>query len=320
MSILCVGQLVADIVVRPVARLPVSGRTELVEELELLSGGCAANTAAVLAKLGAEPRLAALIGQDILGDGVLADLKAAGVGLDTVLRDAAAPTTAALVLISPTGERSFLYRSGATDLLANHHLPDTVLKTASIVHVGGAMKLINLDLPELLKRAKSFGCVTSLDTDWDVHGNWMKKLQGALPKLDYLLTNQEEAAMLTGKEAPREAARDLLARGPQLVVVKRGEYGALLATRSGLTEFPAFRVDVQDTTCAGDCFAAGFLLGISRGRPLDESLRLANAAGALCTTRISHRAITSLRDLQRLIATQLPAPILNFQPSTLNQP
>ena len=311
MSILCVGQLVADIVVRPVARLPVSGRTDLVEELELLSGGCAANTAAVLAKLGAETRLAALIGQDILGDAVLADLKAAGVSLDTVVRDAAAPTTAALVMVSPTGERSFFYRSGGTDLLTNHHLPDTVLKTASLVHVGGAMKLLKLDLPELLQRAKSFGCVTSLDTDWDVHGNWMRKLEGALPKLDYLLTNEEEAAMLTGKEAPRKAALDLLARGPKVVVVKRGECGALLATRSGVTEFPAFRVTVQDTTCAGDCFAAGFLFGISRGWPLDESLRLANAAGALCTTQISHRAITSLNDLQRLIETQSLAPTLN---------
>jgi sugar/nucleoside kinase (ribokinase family) len=311
MSILCVGQLVADIVVRPVARLPVPGRTDLVEDLELLSGGCAANTAAVLAKLGAEPRLAAVIGEDILGDAVLADLKAAGVCLDPVVRDAAAPTTAALVMVNPTGERSFFYRAGGTDLLVNHHLPDTVLKTASIVHVGGAMKLINLDLPKLLERAKSFGCVTSLDTDWDVHGNWMKKLAGALPKLDYLLTNQEEAAMLTGKEAPRESARDLLTRGPQAVVVKRGEHGALLATRSGVTEFPAFCVKVQDTTCAGDCFAAGFLFGISHGWPLDESLRLANAAGALCTTQISHRAITSLNDLQRLIETQSLAPTLN---------
>ena len=51
-SILCVGQLVADIVVRPGDALPVAGRTDLVADLELLAGGCAANTAAVLAKFG----------------------------------------------------------------------------------------------------------------------------------------------------------------------------------------------------------------------------------------------------------------------------
>ena len=95
--------------------------------------------------------------------------------------------------------------------------------------------------------------------------------------------------MLTGKDDPREAAEDLLARGPKAVAVKRGERGALLATKDGVTEFPACRVEVLDTTCAGDAFAAGFLLGVSRGWPLEQSLRLANAAGGLCTTQISHR-------------------------------
>src|SRR5271157_1324110 len=112
MPILCIGQLVADIVVRPVNGLPVPGRTDLVEELGLLAGGCAANTAAVLAKLGVESRLAALIGQDSLGDAALADLKLAGVRFDHVLRDPALTTSAVIVLVSGTGERSFLYREG----------------------------------------------------------------------------------------------------------------------------------------------------------------------------------------------------------------
>src|SRR6266446_4036583 len=112
MSILCVGQLVADIVVRPVEALPVPGRTSFVEEFELISGGCAANTAAVLAKLGAEARLAALIGQDTLGDAALADLKKAGVNLEAVRRENFVPTAAAIVLVSPNGERSFFYRGG----------------------------------------------------------------------------------------------------------------------------------------------------------------------------------------------------------------
>jgi sugar/nucleoside kinase (ribokinase family) len=313
MPILCVGQLVADIVVRPVDHLPVPGRTELVEDLQLLAGGCAANTAAVLAKLGAKVRLAAVIGQDALGDAVLAELETTGVCLKAVGRTADAPTSAVIVLVSDNGERSFLYRNGGNELLANSHVADSVLKAASLVHVGGALKLLSLDLAELMSRAKSFGCATSLDTDWDVHGNWMRKLNGALPRIDYLMTNEEEAAQLTGKATPRDAARDLLARGPQAVAIKRGEHGAMLAARSGIAEFPAYRVEVQDTTCAGDSFAAGFLLGISRGWPLDESLMLANAAGAQCTTQLSHLGITSLEDLLQLIKTQPASPTLNRQ-------
>jgi sugar/nucleoside kinase (ribokinase family) len=304
MSILCVGQLVADIVVRPVEQLPYPGRTQPVEDLDLISGGCAANTAAVMAKLGAEVRLVALIGQDSFGDAALADIKRAGVNVDAVRREAQWPTSVAIVLIDGKGERSFYYRAGGCEKLANRHVDDAVLKKAGVIHVGGAMKMLNLDLAELMGRAKSFGCITSLDTDWDIYGNWMRLLQGAIPKIDYLITNEEEAAMLSGNDDPREAARELLGRGPKAVAVKRGERGAMLATKDGVAEFPAFRVKVRDTTCAGDAFAAGFLLGVSLGRPLDESVRLGNAAGALCTTQISHRGIISFEQVQRLIEEQ----------------
>lgn len=301
MSILCIGQFVADIVVKPVSGMPAPGTAAPVEEVDLLSGGCAANTAAVLAKLGADARLLALIGRDALGDAALADLKMAGVDVSAVSRDADAPTSAAIVLVDRAGGRSFFYRSGGNERLANSHVGDEVLKAARIAHIGGGLKLVHLDLAELMLRAKSFGCMTSLDTDWDIFANWMGRLKDALPKIDYLMTNEEEAAMLTGKQNPGEAARDLLARGPKAVVIKRGELGVLLTTKTGTTDFPAYRVEVRDTTCAGDAFAGGFLFGIGRSLGLDESVRLGNAAGALSTTQISHRGVTSLDAVRRLI-------------------
>jgi sugar/nucleoside kinase (ribokinase family) len=300
-SIVCIGQLVADIVVRPVNGLPVPGRTEPVEELQLLSGGCAANTAAALAKLGSDVRLVAVIGWDALGDAALADIQAAGVTIDAVVRNPDVSTAAAIVMVADTGERSFFYRPGGNERLANRDVSDAVLQAAQIVHVGGAMKLLNLNLSELMARAKSFGCTTSLDTDWDFSGLWMKTLAGALPHLDYLMTNEEEAAMLTGKDDPRAAAAALLACGPKVVAVKRGARGAFIATKDGVQEIAACRVEVRDTTCAGDSFAAGFLQGVASGWSLEKALRLANAAGGMCTTQISHRAITSLPDVCRLM-------------------
>ncbi len=304
MSILCVGQFVADVIVRPVDSLPLPGRTEVVKDLQVLAGGCAANTAAVLAKLGAEVRLAASVGQDALGDAALADVKQAGLCLDAVVRDPADPTSAVIVLISGTGERSFIYRNGSNEKFSNRHLPDAVLKSANIIHVGGALKMHGLDLGELFTRAKSFGAITSLDTDWDPTGLWMKRLQEALPNIDYLFTNREEAAMLAGKEDPRKAARKLLACGTRVVIVKRGEHGSLLCSSATEIVLPAYRVEVRDTTCAGDSFVAGFLFGLSRGCPLAEAMRLGNAAGALCTTQLSHRGIASLADLHGLIKSQ----------------
>jgi sugar/nucleoside kinase (ribokinase family) len=306
MSILCVGQYVADIVVRPVSRMPARGTAAPVEEIALLSGGCAANTAAVLAKLGADARLAALLGTDALGDAAVADLRNAGVNVEPVRRDPETPTSAAVVLVNRAGGRSFFYRSGGNEMLSNDHIADDALRAARIVHVGGGLKLVRLDLALLMRRAKSFGAATSLDTDWDIFGNWMERLRDTLPLIDYLMTNEEEAAMLTGKQGPREAAAELLAAGPKAVVIKRGARGALLMTRESAADFPAYAVKVRDTTCAGDAFSGGFLFGISRGLPLDESVRLGNAAGALSTTEISHRGVTSLEAVRRLIEGERP--------------
>jgi sugar/nucleoside kinase (ribokinase family) len=247
-----------------------------------------------------------VIGADPLGDAVLADLRAAGVQLDAVVRDPAVPTSGAVVLIASGGERSFFYRNGGNETLANRHVADDVLKTARIVHVGGGLKLVNLDLADLMRRAKSCGAITSLDTDWDVNGSWMRRIEHAMPHVDYFLTNQEEAAMLTGRDDFREAATALLSLGPKAVVIKRGACGASLVTRDGLADFPAYRVTVHDTTCAGDAFVAGFLWGIDRGGSLDESMRQASAAGALCTTQVSHRAISCAEDVVQLASGRRP--------------
>ena len=301
LPVLCVGQLVADVVVRPVTCFPEAGRAEMVEDIQLLSGGCAANTAAVLAKLGVPTRIVSVIGRDALGDAALADLAAAGVDVEAVRRDPDAPTSVAIVLVDGDGQRSFLYRGGGNERLTNSHVHDDLFRAAGIVHVGGAMKLLELDIPALMKKAKSHGALTSLDTDWDTYGRWMKPLQAALPSIDFFMTNAEEVVLLTGISDPLAAGRDLLARGPRVVLIKRGERGAMLLSGAGEKDFPAYKVAVRDTTCAGDSFAAGFLRGISAGLPLEESVRLGNAAGALCTTQISHRGITSFDDVARLL-------------------
>ena len=77
--------------------------------------------------------------------------------------------------------------------------------------------------------------------------------------------------------------RSLLARGPQMVVVKRGSRGVLLVSEGAAREIPAYHVPVLDTTCAGDAFAAGFLAGLAEGWPVDAA-PLGDAA-ALATTQ-----------------------------------
>ena len=161
-------------------RFPPPGGPTWSTDLEVLAGGCAANTASVLAKFGASTALVALIGRDALGDAVLADLAAVGVQTDTGgprAEDAnlrgyrpGQRLGRAIVLLSQRRKRTFGQRP---------HPGRRLARMLALVHVGGAMKLVNLDLADLTRRAKSFGCLTSLDTDWDVFGNWMQRLRSA---------------------------------------------------------------------------------------------------------------------------------------------
>ena len=299
--ILCVGQLVADVVVRPVDRLPGRGEAMLVEDLQWVSGGCAANTAGVLAKLGADARIAALVGTDTPGDMVLADVARCGVDVSGVRRSSAVPTSAVVVLVDSRGERSFFYRAGGSEALALDDAVEPLRWGVQFVHVGGTMKLYSLDLARFLEEAKSHGCTTSLDTDWDVSGQWMQRLGPILSRVDLLLTNREEAHELTGLADLEGMARSLLERGPRTVVIKCGSDGAVLAKAGAVRAFPAYDVKVVDTTCAGDAFVAGFLYGLARGWPEERAVELGNAAGALATTEVSHRGVRSLEMVMRLI-------------------
>lgn len=291
MSLLCVGQVVADIVVRPVNGMPLPGTADTVEDIQFVTGGCAANTAAVAAKLGLPTRFAGLVGCDPLGDMVLAQLRASGVDIRATARAEATPTSAVIVQVDDLGERSFLYREGASEQFCLEHIQTALLDEAEILYVGGAMKTHRLDLPALLHNARERNCITCLDTDWDTNARWRQRLDAALPFLNYLLTNEQEGAMLSDEREPEAIAVSLLRRGPDCVIVKLGARGALFVTREELTHFPSFKVETVDTTCAGDCFAAGFLYGLKEGWEMRRTIPFANACGALSTTRISHTAI-----------------------------
>jgi sugar/nucleoside kinase (ribokinase family) len=106
-----------------------------------------------------------------------------------------------------------------------------------------------------------------------------------LAATDVLLLNMDEAALLCDSSDPAEAARELLARGPTTVVLKRGAAGCLVATAEELIERPGFAVEMVDTVGAGDAFAAAFIAGWLRGGSLRDCATLANAMGALTTTR-----------------------------------
>ncbi|WP_050787593.1 carbohydrate kinase family protein [Rhodococcus jostii] len=104
--------------------------------------------------------------------------------------------------------------------------------------------------------------------------------EAALPHIDYFLPNDEQVIGWTGASSVEDGCRRLLDRGAQCAVVTAGPNPTVVATEYGITEVPAFTVDVVNTTGCGDVFSAGFLRGVSLGMDPAAAARLGNATAA----------------------------------------
>lgn len=287
MDVISAGLLCADVVVKPIENLPRLGTAQAVDSIELRCGGCGLNTALVLHKLGTSTGLAGKIGRDSFGDFLATEIGRCDIDTRGLARDADVQTTCAIVMVSLSGERSFLYPPGSSsEKWSLEDIDFDLVGRTKILHVGGIMKLQNIQSGELFKRAKQLGMVTSLDTDWDASGRWLELVEASLAYTDIFLPNLEEATLISGENAPERMAEFFLGRGVRTFVLKMGERGCYVRTANEEFFAPGFEVDVVDTTGAGDAFVGGLLAGYDKGWDLRKCAELANACGALCTTKI----------------------------------
>ena len=283
------GIIVADVLARPIDRMPESGKLILVDSMALHLGGLAAATARVLAKLGANVAMIGRVGNDGFGDFVLDTLRESGVNVAGVGRDAGASTSGTMVLVSADGERSFYHYPGASDAVREEDVDFNIVEKARILHFGGPFLMKQLDgapIARVFRRARSLGKITSMDTAWDDTGRWLKLIEPSLEHLDIIHASLEEARAITGKDEPEEMAQFLRSYGIGTVVIKMGGDGCYIRGENEAHRIEGLQVDVVDTTGAGDAFVGGFLYGVSRNWDLRECGLFANAVGALTVTKM----------------------------------
>ena len=125
-------------------------------------------------------------------------------------------------------------------------------------------------------------------------------MRAFLGQVDIFAPNEHEARMLTGLDNLDDVL-GCLVEATRLLLVKRGPDGALAADRNGQIQAPGLPVRVVETTGAGDCFNAGFLMALVEGSSLGECLRAGNAAGALSSRAPSSLGIPSRRELEEVL-------------------
>lgn len=302
MDVLCLGIFVADVVAKPIEEMPAKGKLQLVDTMELHTGGCASNTGYALNKLGISTGLMGKVGTDGFGDFFVKYMDDAGLDTRGIKRTPSVNTSATMVMVSADGERTFFHYLGANAELGYDDVDFDIIREAKILHVAGAFLMPKFDgepTAKVLKQAQEMGITTSLDTAWDSKGNWMQILEPCLEHLDIFMPSIEEARMITGKDEPSEIAELLLSYGIKTVALKMGERGSYIRTSDLEMSVPIYKVDAIDATGAGDAFAAGFIAGVSKGMDHMEAARLANAVGACCTTGMG--ATSGVKNMQQTL-------------------
>ncbi|MER3473869.1 MAG: carbohydrate kinase [Armatimonadota bacterium] len=311
-EVTCLGILVADVVGKPIDTYPERGRLNLVERMELHSGGCAANTGVSLAKIGIKTAVIGKVGNDGFGDFLVQVLQKHGIDTRGVKRDEKEATSATMVMVHSDGERSFLHYIGANATLRLEDVDMDLVRQSKVLHVAGALVMPGIDgepTAQLLRRAKEMGVITSFDTVWNANSGWMQTIKPCLPYVDYIIPSIEEAKMLTGKEEPEDIAQVFLDHGVKVVGLKMGERGCYIRTPEVKLAIPRYQVQAVDALGAGDAFAAGFLTGVVKGWDLEQTGRFANAVGALCVTALG--ATTGVRSLEETLEFMQKTPMVS---------
>jgi len=291
--VVSLGVHIVDILGRPVTHIPPGQGRQLLDEIRITAAGTAAGTSVDLAKLGAEVIAMGAVGDDRLADFLTWLLDGYGIDTRLLARKPGLQTSATMLPIRPNGERPALHAPGATSSLTRADVDLDVIATADVLHVGGPDVLGRFagePLRGVLEFARNNGVITTMDVLSPGDEVAWTRLRPLLTFVDYFLPNEEQLGRLTGCAGLEEAAREVLALGPEAVLVSRGAEGSALVTADRFLDYPAFPAQVVDTTGCGDACSAGFITGLLRGWPPQDAAWLAMAAASLVVSGLGSDA------------------------------
>lgn len=279
--IIVLGDLIADLVLH-IQQFPVNAEDlKRIEYIDLGPGG-ASNVAIAAARLGLSVGCLGEVGDDRYGEIVIEGLEQEGIDVTGVVKTTGASTPLAGVLVDASGEPAYLGYRGTLAISSLQPEWGSRIRHAEALFVDGWADHAGVESIALdgLREAQQRGIPCFFDPgpgndEFDL--TWHAK---AASLATVLLLNEAEAARLSGDPDPRKAATDLLAMGPEMVIVKRGGAGSLVWNEEQQLELPGFSVEVVDTTGAGDSFNAAVIYSNLGGLGPDRTGVLANAAGA----------------------------------------
>ncbi|HEY1903214.1 MAG TPA: ribokinase [Terracidiphilus sp.] len=279
-AIVVVGSVTMDMVTLT-PQIPCIGQTVMGTGFGTTPGGKGANQAVAAARLGHPVEMVGKVGDDVYGPALLDNLAGAGVGT-AAMESAAGPSGLAPIFLSEAGENAIVVVPGANGKVDAAFVD----RHADLIRSAG-MVLCQLELPidtvnYVIALCAQAGVPVMLDP-----APAANLPEAAWAQVAWFTPNETEAAFYLGETlGVEEGARQLLARGLQGVVLKRGAEGSYVAIAGGRADWvPAFKVEAIDTVAAGDCFNGAFAVSLLEGNDPWAAARFASAAAAICVTR-----------------------------------
>ena len=281
-EVLVVGDLFIDLVFSGFAELPPPGHEAFARAMIREAGGGASITASGLARLGTKTGVIGVV-DDLDGAWLAKRLKSVGVDTSALHKHPTEPT-GTTVAISSGRDRTFFTYSGAnlglSELLERSDIR-AALQKAQHVHFACCLDpVLLMELTALLHGAETG---VSLDVGW--HPEWLgnEKSIHAIRQLDLFFPNEAEASVTTSQKSPDDILDAFEHMGVHHVALKMGEKGSALLINGRKVFSPPVKVDVVDTTGAGDSFDAGFIYGMLHEESPERCLEIGNICGALST-------------------------------------
>jgi sugar/nucleoside kinase (ribokinase family) len=288
-EVLCAGIIVADHVCTPITHLPVAGELVMADGMLLTIGGCAANAAIDLAKMGVSAAVVGRVGSDVFGGVVTDILRDANVDVSCIKPSPRADTSQTLIVNVQGQDRRFIHMFGANRDFRATDIPLSMFEHIKVLYLGGYLLLPGVTQDELVPvfaAARARGVKTVLDIVVPAKGEYLSQFDRLLPHVDVFLPNDFEAGLITGEKDPLKQAEVFQRLGAGTTIITMGGQGAILVQGDLKLRCGVYPMPYVDASGGGDAFDAGYICGLMQGRAPEDCLRLASALGASCVRAI----------------------------------
>jgi sugar/nucleoside kinase (ribokinase family) len=284
------------------------------DRLEIHAGGVTGNNLTQVARLGARAGWLGLIGDDESGRLITKAFADDDMDLSGIETISGEKSTFTWIPVDAQGERCIYMFPNI-----NGKLSPAQVRARFATHVKAAKhfhtEASQLPLPPIkegmeVAREADVRVIFDLDVapSYFVHAKLgtADDLIASLQLVDVLKPCKAAAREITGETDYERIASKLLALGPKIVAVTMGAEGSLIASRGKMAHVPAFRVDVVDSTGAGDAFMGGLSYGLLKNWDHRQVGLFANACAAICCTKVGARAMGRRAEVEALIKSQRP--------------